>query len=128
VNSRLALGGLVTQGRESALFLDGFSRSMRSFSVPRLRSDTAAGPSRPVKNSSTNETFGGDSCCEIEHLFYGQEATADYYQDEPCVGGSKIVFKSDADKDTFAKKVVPNLDPSCFEVFREIFIFIKSKC
>jgi predicted ATP-dependent endonuclease of OLD family len=81
-----------------------------------------------IKNSSTNETFGGDSCCEIEHLFYGQEATADYYQDEPCVGGSKIVFKSDADKDTFAKKVVPNLDPSCFEVFREIFIFIKSKC
>ena len=30
--------------RESALFLDGFSRSMRSFSVPRLRSDTAAQP------------------------------------------------------------------------------------
>ncbi|MBM3162398.1 MAG: ATP-binding protein [Chlorobi bacterium] len=81
-----------------------------------------------IRNSTTNETFGGDSCCEIEHLFYGYNATNDYYLQEPCVGGSKIVFKSDRDKTDFAKQVVPILSPACFEVFRPMFEFIKSKC
>ncbi|MBD2121367.1 AAA family ATPase [Trichocoleus sp. FACHB-262] len=81
-----------------------------------------------IKDASNNETFGGNSCCEIEHLFYGQDATAAYYQDEPCVGGSKIVFKSDAAKTTFAKDVVPTLDAACFEVFRPMFEFIRLKC
>ena len=81
-----------------------------------------------IKDTSTNETFGGDSCCEIEHLFYGQNATVAYYDKEPCVGGSKIVFKSDGEKTNFAKEVIPNLDPSCFEVFRPMFNFILSKC
>ena len=53
---------------------------------------------------------------------------ADYYHSEPCVGGSKIVFKSDGEKTTFAKEVVPTLDAACFEVFRPMFEFIKSKC
>lgn len=81
-----------------------------------------------IRNLATHETFGGDSCCEIEHLFYGQAATANYYQHEPCVGGSKIVFKSDGEKTTFAKEVVPTLDAACFEVFRPMFKFIKLKC
>lgn len=81
-----------------------------------------------IRNPTTNETFGGDSCCEIEHLFYGHNATRNYYQQEPCVGGSKIVFKSDREKTTFAKEVVPILDSFCFEVFRPMFEFIKSKC
>ena len=81
-----------------------------------------------IRNAATGETFGGDSCCEIEHLFYGLDATKDYYQQEPCVGGTKIVFKSDGEKTTFAKEVVPTLDPACFEVFRPMFEFIKSKC
>lgn len=81
-----------------------------------------------IRNAETHETFGGDSCCEIEHLFYGQSATAGYYHSEPCVGGSKIVFKSDGEKTTFAKNVVPTLDAACFEVFRPMFEFIKSKC
>jgi hypothetical protein len=81
-----------------------------------------------IKNSRTNETFAGESCCEIEHLFYGQSATADYYKNEPCVGGNKIVFKLDADKTKFAKEVVPKLDYTCFEVFREMFDFIQSQC
>jgi hypothetical protein len=72
--------------------------------------------------------FGGDSCCEIEHLFYGQEATKNFYQTEPCVGGSKIVFKSDGEKTAFAKEVVPKLNAACFEVFRPMFEFIRSKC
>ena len=81
-----------------------------------------------IRNAATGETFGGDSCCEIEHLFYGIDATKNYYQQEPCVGGTKIVFKSDGEKTTFAKEVVPALDQACFEVFRPMFEFIKSKC
>lgn len=81
-----------------------------------------------IRNAATGETFGGDSCCEIEHLFYGLDATKNYYQQEPCVGGTKIVFKSDGEKTAFAKEVVPTLDPACFEVFRPMFEFIKSKC
>ena len=60
--------------------------------------------------------------------FYGQAATADYYHQEPCVGGTKVVFKSDKDKTVFAKEVVPTLDGLWFEPFRPVFEFIKSKC
>jgi predicted ATPase len=81
-----------------------------------------------IRNPATGETFGGESCCEIEHLFYGQPPTADYYHQEPCVGGTKVVFKSDRDKTAFAKEVVPTLDKSCFEPFKPVFEFIKSKC
>ncbi len=81
-----------------------------------------------IRNATTGETFGGDSYCEIEHLFYGQPPTADYYHQEPCVGGTKVVFKSDRDKTAFAKEVVPTLDKSCFEPFKPVFEFIKSKC
>lgn len=81
-----------------------------------------------LRNPATKQTFGGDSCCEIEHLFYGQAAASAYYKSEPCVGGSKIVFKSDGEKTIFAKEVVPSLGVDCFEVFRPMFEFIKSKC
>ena len=81
-----------------------------------------------IKNAVTLETYGGDSCCEIEHLFYGQKSTDIYYQEETCVGGKRIVFKTDSEKTPFAKEVVHLLDPSCFEVFRPMFEFIKSKC
>ena len=80
------------------------------------------------KNHQDGETFGGDSSCEIELLFYGLAATAQYYENAPCVGGSKIAFKSDANKTIFAKEVVNNLAPECFEVFRPMFEFIKQKC
>ena len=83
---------------------------------------------RVIRNVITGETFGGESCCEIEHLFYGQAATADFYHQEPCVGGTKVVFKSDKDKTVFAKEVVPTLDGLWFEPFRPVFEFIKSKC
>ena len=81
-----------------------------------------------IRNPATNETYGGESVCEIEHLFYGQAATANYYQQEPCVGGSKIVFKSDSEKTAFAKEVVPTLNAACFKVFEPMFEFIVSKC
>jgi len=81
-----------------------------------------------IKDPITKETFGGDSSCEIEHLFYGHDATDTYYCEEPCVGGRKIVFKADTQKASFAKEVVPTLDATCFEVFRPMFEFIQSKC
>jgi hypothetical protein len=81
-----------------------------------------------IRDPVTGETFGGDSCCEIEHLFYGLDSTKNYYQHEPCVGGTKIVFKSDGEKTSFAREVVPALDQACFEVFCPMFEFIKSKC
>lgn len=81
-----------------------------------------------IKNAATNETFGGDSCCEIEHIFYGQPIASSYYHSEPCPGGSKIVFKSDKDKTHFAKDIVPMLPAESFEPFRPIFEFIQEKC
>jgi predicted ATPase len=81
-----------------------------------------------IKDAATNETFGGDSFCEIEHLFYGQAATTNYYQQEPCVGGTKIIFKSDGEKTAFAREIVPTLEATCFKVFRPMFDFIISKC
>jgi len=81
-----------------------------------------------IKDFDTKETYGGDSCCEIEHLFYGQAATARYFHEEPWVGGSKVVFSSDSHKTSFAKDVVHTLDVSWFEIFRPILDFIKAKC
>jgi predicted ATPase len=81
-----------------------------------------------IKNAAIGETFGGESCCEIEHLFYGYDAAADYYQQEPCPGGSKVAFKSDRDKKTFAKAVVPLLPRVSFEPLRPLFEFIAGKC
>jgi len=90
--------------------------------------DNAEIQQQVIRDTETKETFASDSCCEIEHLFYGQKSTANFYQKEPCVGGSKIVFKSDGEKTKFAKEIVPALDATCFEVFRPMFEFIKSKC
>lgn len=81
-----------------------------------------------IRNAATKKTFGSDSCCEIEHLFYGLDATKEFYEKEPCPGGLKIIFKSDGNKTHFAKEVVPTLDAACFEVFRPMFEFILSKC
>ncbi|MEO1682286.1 MAG: AAA family ATPase, partial [Cyanobacteria bacterium J06631_12] len=81
-----------------------------------------------IKDIGTLKTFGGDSYCEIEHLFYGHTDTESYYHREPCSGGSRIAFKSDKRKTTFAKDVVPNLPRVRFEVFRPMLDFIKSKC
>ena len=51
-----------------------------------------------------------------------------YSEQEPYVGGSKIVFKSDGEKTVFAKEIAPTPAPAYFEVFRPMFEFIKSKC
>ena len=77
---------------------------------------------------TTGKTFGSSSCCAIEHLFYGAAGAAAYFVDEPCAGGSRIVFKSDGDKTTFAKEVVPTLPDECFRPLRPMFEFIAGKC
>ena len=73
-------------------------------------------------------TFGGDSHCEIEHLFYGQGAATAYFDNEPCPGGQRIVFKSDSSKVDFAKDIVPMFPRECFEALRPVFDFVISKC
>jgi predicted ATPase len=90
-------------------------------------------PSNPkikaqVINPLTGKTFGGSSYCAIEHLFYGASGAATYFVDEPCAGGSRVVFKSDRDKTHFAKSVVPTLPDNCFEPLKPVFDFIASKC
>lgn len=53
----------------------------------------------------------------------------DYYQLDTCGGGgNKNVVKTDGEKTTFARVVVPTVDTACFEVFRPMFEFIKSEC
>lgn len=72
--------------------------------------------------------FGGPSLCEIEHLFYGADATAEFFTTEPMPGGGeRVVIKSDAQKHRFVTEVPPNLNTSFFEVFRPIFEFVSSK-
>lgn len=81
------------------------------------------------KDFGSKQTFGGDSCCEIEHLFYGYKGVDDYFIEEPFVGGGrKIVFVGDGRKTKFAKEVVPDIEVSAFEVFRPVFEFIQGKC
>ncbi|MBN9395471.1 MAG: AAA family ATPase [Candidatus Melainabacteria bacterium] len=87
---------------------------------PRIRAQVIKEPPQT--------TFGGESCCEIEHLFYGTSTTESYFHEEPAPGGSKIVFRSDDEKTDFARTVVPLLRADCFEVFRPMFEFIRSKC
>ena len=78
-------------------------------------------------SSGPTDTFGGESCCAIEHLFYGHTETESYFTPEPTPGsGTKFVFNSR--KTDFAQQIVPTLAPHCFEVFRPLFEFIRSKC
>lgn len=83
-----------------------------------------------VINAGNNYgTFGNRALCEIEHLFYGDVSVSEYFIEEADVGGGKrIVFKSDSDKVAFAKVVVPKLKDNCFEVFKPMLEFIRSKC
>jgi hypothetical protein len=75
-----------------------------------------------IKDADTGEHFGGTSQCEIEHLFYGDPQTADFFAEEATPGGGiKIVFKADGRKEAFAREIIPRLDKSYFEVFRRLF-------
>lgn len=61
----------------------------------------------------------------IEHMFWGAPGMADWFRTDEKTG--LVKFKGDKYKVKFAKDVVPNLDAACFELFRPMFEFIKSK-
>ena len=62
----------------------------------------------------------------VEHIFWGNDGLNNWFRTDDKSG--LIKFKGDKHKVKFAKEVVPTLDPACFEVFRLMFEFIKSKC
>lgn len=62
----------------------------------------------------------------IEHIFWDVQGLADWFRTDERTG--RISFKGDKHKVRFAKDVVANLDAACFEAFRPMFEFIKSKC
>lgn len=73
-------------------------------------------------------SFGGESLCEIEHLFFGDPATEEFFGTEPAPGGGqRVVIKSDAQKERFATIILPSLQDSYFQVFKPMFEFIKTK-
>ena len=73
--------------------------------------------------------FGGSSLCEIEHLFYGDPLTAEFFDGVrvPGQGGRIQKFMSDTRKEEFALNVLPKLADKYFEPFRPIFDFVQSK-
>lgn len=81
-----------------------------------------------VINPHTGHNYGKRSLLTIELLFYGVQGLDRYFVVDTDRTDGFIKFVSDGQKVTFAKNVVPNLAPACFEVFRPIFEFIKSKC
>lgn len=62
----------------------------------------------------------------VEHIFWGNDGLDSWFRTDDKSG--LIKFKGDKHKVKFAKEVVPTLAPACFEVFRPMFEFIKSKC
>ncbi len=62
----------------------------------------------------------------VEHIFWGTDGLDGWFRTDDKSG--LIKFKGDKHKVRFAKEVVSNLAPACFEVFRPMFEFIKSKC
>ncbi|MCK9333474.1 MAG: ATP-binding protein, partial [Candidatus Cloacimonetes bacterium] len=72
---------------------------------------------------------GIDSHISMELMFYeeswGENARWFTKKSISC-GGEIIEFQGD--KVTFAKDVIPNLDPERFEIFRSMFEFIRDKC
>lgn len=64
----------------------------------------------------------------IEHIFWGQPQTANYYRIQTFNGCEEIQFRADRYKVEFAQKIVPSLDAVCFEVFRPMFDFIRLHC
>lgn len=82
-----------------------------------------------IKTNPPLETYKNESKCEIEHLFYGIEGLEKFYKEASAKGGGKIIeFISDGQKTSFAKDVIPTIEPSHFEVFRPMFEFIVAKC
>ncbi|MFH7320890.1 AAA family ATPase [Desulfurivibrio sp. D14AmB] len=81
-----------------------------------------------VINPHTGGNYGNKSLLTIELLFHGVPGLDQYFVVDTDRTDGFIKFVSDGQKVAFAKDVVPTLAPACFEVFRPMFEFIKTKC
>ena len=82
-----------------------------------------------IRNQVINPHTGGNrSLLTIELLFHGVPGLDQYFVVDTDRTDGFIKFVSDGQKVAFAKDVVPALAPACFEVFRPMFEFIKSRC
>lgn len=81
-----------------------------------------------VINKATGTHFAHKSRMGIEHLFYGDKKTHSFFEKESQPGGFELLVFKEKQKTKFAKEVVPTLEAACFEVFRPMFDFVKSKC
>jgi ABC-type Mn2+/Zn2+ transport system ATPase subunit len=74
-----------------------------------------------IKDKAAKTTYRGDSEMEIEHLFYGDENTHEFFEEINKPGGGKILEFRESRKTDFSKNIVPNIDNVHFEVFRPMF-------
>jgi predicted ATPase len=81
-----------------------------------------------VINPHTGGNYGNRSLLTIELLFHGVPGLDQYFVVDTDRTDGFIKFVSDGQKVAFSKDVVPTLAPACFEVFRPMFEFIKSRC
>jgi hypothetical protein len=84
--------------------------------------------SKQVINPNNGKTYGNKSLLTIELLFHGIQGLDKYFVVDIERTDGFLKFISDKAKETFAKDVVPTIEPTHFEVFRPMFDFIKSKC
>lgn len=80
-----------------------------------------------ISNKAEKQTFKAESEMEIEHVFYGDVETHEYFTEINKPGGGKILEFKDSRKTDFSKNIVPNIEAGHFEVFRPMFEFIRSK-
>jgi hypothetical protein len=80
-----------------------------------------------VIDKANRTTYKGESELEIEHLFYGDPQTHEFFEVINKPGGGKIISFRDSRKTDFSKDIIPKIDAAHFEVFRPVFEFIKSK-
>ena len=83
---------------------------------------------RQVINPKTGGNYGNRSLLTMELLFHGIPGLDGFYVVDTERTDGFIKFISDSQKVTFAKDIVPTLEACCFDVFRPMFEFIKSKC
>jgi len=80
-----------------------------------------------IKDKAAKQTYCGQSEMEIEHLFYDDSRTHEFFKEEIVAGGGKILDFREGRKSDFAKNMVPTIGKEHFEIFRPMFEFIKSK-
>jgi len=83
---------------------------------------------KQVINPISGGNYGNRSLLTIELLFYGIDGLDTYFVVDTERTDGFIKFISDTQKVPFAEDVVPTLNAACFEVFRPMFEFVKSKC